>query len=81
MKARGGRFWTQNADRYWELFGDTGNWRSVLEAHVKNQDLGDVGQWRAEQEKRVKLLLNEKGFWEGGVIPNGIEEALLIVWT
>ena len=32
-------------------------------------DLGDMSRWGAKEEKRVKVL-NEKGFWEGGVMPN-----------
>ena len=28
-----------------------------------------MSRWGAKQEKRVKVL-NEKGFWEGGVMPN-----------
>ena len=28
-----------------------------------------MSRWGAKEEKRVKVL-NEKGFWEGGVIPN-----------
>ena len=31
--------------------------------------IGDMSSWGAKEEKRVKVL-NEKGFWEGGVIPN-----------
>ena len=28
-----------------------------------------MSRWGAKEEKRVKAL-NEKGFWEGGVMPN-----------
>ena len=28
-----------------------------------------MSRWGAKEEKRVKVL-NEKGFWEGGVMPN-----------
>ena len=28
-----------------------------------------MSRWGAKEEKRVKML-NEKGFWEGGVMPN-----------
>ena len=28
-----------------------------------------MSRWGAKEEKRVKVL-NDKGFWEGGVIPN-----------
>ena len=31
--------------------------------------IGDMSRRRAKEERRVKIL-NEKGFWEGGVIPN-----------
>ena len=28
-----------------------------------------MSRWGAKEEKRVNML-NEKGFWEGGVMPN-----------
>ena len=33
-----------------------------------------MSRWGAKEEKRVKVL-NEKGFWEGGVMPNTYGDA------
>ena len=46
-------------------------------------DIRNTGRWRAEAQKQVEML-SEKGFWEGGVITEHVEqkkEALLIIWT
>ena len=32
-----------------------------------------MSRWGAKEEKRVKVL-NEKGFWEGGVMPNTYDD-------
>ena len=39
---------------------------SMLEANI---NIEDMRRWRAKEERHVKML-NDKGFWEGGVIPN-----------
>ena len=33
-----------------------------------------MSRWGVKEEKRAKVL-NEKGFWEGGVVPNTCSDA------
>ena len=39
---------------------------SMLEAGI---NIDDTSRWRAKEEKRANMS-NDKGFWEGGVMPN-----------
>ena len=41
----------------------------MLEADINMGHIGHTSRWRVKEKRRVKIL-NEKGFWEGGVIPN-----------
>ena len=46
----------------------------MLEANIDVGHVGDTSRWRAKEERRVNML-NEKGIWEGGVIPNACSDA------